>query len=139
MVIKALAAISLVLVPCSAGQTQGGQSQECTVCVASLSVDPWWKVAPPEAFDTRGYKVKIDDRAPVPWPAKRGLTLDELDLVDRHILVVINGSGKPVESVRFRFPTYKSTNLCMTYEGYQGVQLHEQSRRTPWCKCGQGK
>ncbi|HKW63274.1 MAG TPA: hypothetical protein VJN89_12065 [Candidatus Acidoferrum sp.] len=29
----------------------------------------------------------------------------------------------------------KSTDLCMTYDGYQGIGLQEATRRTPWCKC----
>jgi len=142
MAIRALIVpIALIglLIPRSAGQAQTGQTQKGTVCVASRVDDPWWKVAPPEATETRGYKVKIDGTAAAPWPAKKGLTLDGLDLENRHILVVIDGSGKPVESVRFRFSTYSSAKLCMTYDGYQGVQLQEQSRHTPWCKCNVGK
>src|SRR5205807_4938811 len=42
-------------------------------------------------------------------------------------------SGKPIESVRFKFAVYKSTDLCMTYDGYQGIGLQETTRRTPWC------
>lgn len=44
-------------------------------------------------------------------------------------------SGKPIESVWFAFSGYKSTDLCMTYDGYQGIQLHDATRHTPWCKC----
>jgi hypothetical protein len=54
---------------------------------------------------------------------------------DRHILVVLGSDGKPIESVKFRFSDYKSTELCMTYDGYQGIGLQEATGRTPWCKC----
>ena len=114
-----------------------GTAQEAkgSVCVASRADDPWWNVPSPEATDTRGFKVRIDKRPAVAWPAKQGLNLDDLELEGRHLLVVIDGNGKPVESVRFRFSDYRSDHLCMTYDGYQGMQLQEATRHTPWCKC----
>jgi hypothetical protein len=123
-----------LLVPCSRAQTEKG-----AVCVASRRDDPWWKVPPPDSIDTRGYKVRIDNRPVVAWPAKQSLKLDDLDLQERHLLVIIDGSGKAVESVRFHFSDYKSADLCMTYDGYQGMQLKEESRHTPWCKCNRSK
>lgn len=111
------------------------QQEKGSVCVASRADDPWWHVPSPEATDTRGFKVRIDKRPAVAWPAKHSLNLDDLSLEDQHLLVVIDGSGKPVESVRLRFSAYKGNHLCMTYDGYQGMQLQEATRRTPWCKC----
>jgi hypothetical protein len=112
-----------------------GQDEKGSVCVASRADDPWWKVPPPDSTDTRGFKVRIDKRPAEAWPAKKSLNLDDLSLEDRHLLVAIDSSGKPVESIRFRFSDYKSNRLCMTYDGYQGMQLKEATRHTPWCKC----
>jgi hypothetical protein len=106
-----------------------------SVCVASRTDDPWWKVAPPDATNTRGFRVKIDKRSAEPWPQRTSLKLDGLDLEDAHLLVILNGTGKLVESVRFKFSTFKSADLCMSYDGYQGMQLQEATKRTPWCKC----
>lgn len=127
-----LAQIALASVLVLSGEAQ---ERRGAVCVASRADDPWWKVPPPEATNTRGFKVKIDSRPAAPWPAKQGLNLNDLSLEDSHLLVVIDGGGKSVESVRFRFSAYKKGELCMTYDGYQGVQLQETSRHTPWCKC----
>jgi hypothetical protein len=106
-----------------------------TVCVAARADDPWWKVAPPDATDTRGYVVRIDNRSAVPWPRLKSLKIGDFDLQESHLLVILDVAGKPVESVRFRFSSYKKADLCMSYDGYQGMQLREASRRTPWCKC----
>jgi hypothetical protein len=37
--------------------------------------------------------------------------------------------------VLFNFAEFKTANLCMTYHGYQGLQLKDATRHTPWCKC----
>jgi hypothetical protein len=77
----------------------------------------------------------IDKRAAVPWPQRQSLKIEALDLSERHLLAVIDSRGKSVESLWFRFWEYKSTDLCMAYDGYQGIGLQEATRRTPWCKC----
>jgi len=106
-----------------------------TVCVASRADDPFrGQVIPPTGeVDFGGLQVKIDKRPAVAWPQRKSLKIDGLDLNERHLLAVIDSHGKPVESLWFRF--YGSVNLCMSYDGYQGVSLLEASRHTPWCKC----
>ena len=106
-----------------------------SVCVASRVDDPWWKVAAPDATNTRGLSVKIDNRPTAPWPRVKSLRFDDLDLRDSHLLVILDANRKPVESVRFKFSSYKKADLCMSYHGYQGMQLAEATSRTPWCKC----
>lgn len=106
-----------------------------SVCVASRSDDPWWKVAAPDSINTRGFSVRIDNGSAVLWPQLKSLKLGGLDLEKTHLLVILDGNGKPVESVRFRFSSFKQVDLCMSYDGYQGMQLGEATRRTPWCKC----
>lgn len=81
--------------------------------------------------------MKIDKRPAVPWPQRASLKLDNLDLGDAHLLVILDRTGKPVESVHFKFSTYRTADLCMSYDGYQGMQLQEATKRTPWCKCKQ--
>ena len=60
--------------------------------------------------------------------------MDGLDIQERHLLAVLGDQGKPIESFWFRFSDYKSADLCMSYDGYQGIGLQEASR-SPWCKC----
>ena len=86
-------------------------------------------------INSHGLKVKIDKRPVTAWPERKSLKIEELDTVERHLLVVLDSSGKPIESVRFKFSDYKSSELCMAYDGYQGIGLQESTRRTPWCKC----
>ncbi|MGC1162081.1 MAG: hypothetical protein WA881_08195 [Candidatus Sulfotelmatobacter sp.] len=117
------------------GQISAADPDSGIVCVASRADDPWWKVAPPEATNARGFSVRIDDGRAVPWPRVKSLKFDNLDLEKPHLLVILDANGKHVESVRFKFSSYKKADLCMSYDGYQGMQLNEASRRTPWCKC----
>lgn len=128
--LSAIMTAFLLAVPLLAANPDTG-----SVCVASRADDPWFKVAPPDATNTRGFRVTIDKRPAVPWPQRASLKLDDLDLGDTHLLVVLDGAGKRVESVRFKFSTYRSVHLCMSYDGYQGMQLQEATKRTPWCKC----
>ena len=65
----------------------------------------------------------------------KSLRFDDLDRQASHSLVILDANLKPVESVRFKFSSYKKADLCMWYDGYQGMQLEEATRRTPWCKC----
>jgi hypothetical protein len=112
---------------------QGGGS----VCVASRADDPFWKEPIPRngEINSHGLRVKIDTRPAVAWPQKKSLKIEGLEARERHLLVVLDSGGKAIESLWFKFSEYKSTDLCMSYDGYQGVQLSEDTRRTPWCKC----
>jgi hypothetical protein len=125
--------MTLVFLLCqtSALETTGG-----TVCVASRAVDPFrGQVVPPAGeVSSGGLRLRIDKRPAVPWPQRKSLKIEGLDLSDRHRLVVLDASGKPVESLWLRFSAYKSTDLCMAYDGYQGVGLPEATRPTPWCQ-----
>jgi hypothetical protein len=119
-----LMAVTLVLLVSISGAAQRGTGG---VCVAARIDDPFWKEP--------ALKVRVDTRPVEEWPERKSLKIDGLDTSERHLLVVLDSSGKPIESVRFKFSDYKSTDLCMTYDGYQGIGLQEATRRTPWCKC----
>ncbi len=109
-----------------------------SVCVAARVDDPFWKEAatlPNGQINSHGLRVKIDKRPAVAWPERKSLKIDGLDTSERHVLVVLTSDGKPIESVRFRFSQYNSIELCMAYDGYQGIGLQDATRRTPWCKC----
>jgi hypothetical protein len=113
------------------------QQSSGSVCVASRADDPFWKepILPSGEINSHGLRVKIDKRAAVPWPQKKSLKIEGLEATGRHLLVILDSGGKAIQSVWFRFSEYKGTDLCMSYDGYQCVQLHEATRRTPWCKC----
>jgi hypothetical protein len=100
--------------------------------------DPFWKepaTLPDGQINSHGLKVRIDKRPAVTWPDRKGLKIEGLQSDERHTLVVLSSDGKPIESVKFKFSEYKSVELCMTYDGYQGIGLKEVTRKTPWCNC----
>jgi hypothetical protein len=113
------------------------QSGTGSVCVASRADDPFrGQVIPPSGqVESHGLRVRIDKGTVTPWPQRKSLKIDDLDLAERHLLSVIDARGKPVESFWFRFSEFRSNQLCMSYDEYQGVQLKEDTRYTPWCKC----
>ncbi|MGB7602864.1 MAG: hypothetical protein WBM24_21360 [Candidatus Sulfotelmatobacter sp.] len=80
--LSVIAALFLLARPILATAPDAG-----SVCVASRADDPWWKVAPPDATKTRGFRVKIDKRPAQPWPQRTSLKLDDLGLGDAHLLV----------------------------------------------------
>ena len=128
--------IALTLVLLVSGLTCAQQGSG-SVCIASRADDPFWKEPIPRngEIDSHGLRVKIDKRPAIAWPQKKSLEIDTLEAGGRHLLVILDSGGKAIESVWFRFSEYKSTDLCMSYDGYQGMQLHGDTRRTPWCKC----
>jgi len=107
-----------------------------SVCVASRAATPFHLQVDTltGAATSGGLRVRIDKRPSQPWPHKESLKIDGLDPQECHLLAVLGDHGKPIESLWFRFSDYKSVDLCMSYVGYQGVQLQE-ANRSPWCKC----
>ena len=108
-----------------------------TVCIASRADDPFrGQIIPPRGeVSSGGLRVRIDREPPAEWPQRRSLEIGALDLKDRHLLAVLDVHGKPVESMWFRFSDFKTVHLCMAYDGYQGIGLQDDGRRTPWCRC----
>jgi hypothetical protein len=114
------------------------QEAKGSVCVAARADDPFWKepaTLPNGQINSHGLRLKIDKTPAVAWPDRKSLKIDGLNTSEGHVLAVLGADGKPIESVRFKFSEYKSTALCMNYDGYQGIGLQEATRRTPWCKC----
>jgi hypothetical protein len=114
------------------------QQDAGSVCIAARVDDPFWKeppILPNGQINSHGLKVKIDKKPAVAWPDRKGLMIGGLNTSELHVLAVIGSDGKPIESVRFNFSQYKSSDLCVSYDGYQGIGLRERTRRTPWCKC----
>jgi hypothetical protein len=113
------------------------QQGKGSVCVAARIDDPFIKqpaTLPNGEINSHGLKVKVDQHVEE-WPQRNSLKIEGLDTRERHLLVVLDSNGKPIESVRFKFSDYRSSDLCMAYDGYQGIQLRDATRRTPWCKC----
>ncbi len=104
------------------------------ICVAPNSPTPPTRFSPGDYFNPATLMLQIDKRPPIHWPHKDCVKIDRLDPTARHRIMLIS-DGKPLQSFRFRFSDYKSSTLCLTFDGYGGPRLQEQSRHTPWCKC----
>jgi hypothetical protein len=105
----------------------GAEPPTGTLCVASRADTPFrGQVIPPVSeVSSGGLQVKIDKRPALPWPQRESLKIEGLDIKERHLVAVLDAHGKPVESIWFRF--YGSNHLCMSYDGYKGIGLDEQS------------
>jgi hypothetical protein len=130
-----LLAVALVLLVSISAAAQQGTG---TVCVAARIDDPFWKEPATLSngeINSHGLKIRVDKRPTQNWPQRKSLKIDGLDVSQRHLLVVLDSRGKPIQSVHLKFSDYKTSDLCMSYDGYQGIGLQEATRRTPWCKC----
>jgi hypothetical protein len=129
--VKTIASAALsVLAMCPA---LSGQPQRGTVCVAPNSSKPPERFSPGGDYNPATLSLKIDNGRLILWPHKESVIIGDLDLQQRH-LVVLTSDGKRIQSFWFRFSEYKSRDLCVSFDGYQGVQLQER-KRSPWCKC----
>jgi hypothetical protein len=104
-----------------------------TVCIAPNSAEPPTRISPGGYYNPATLLLKIDKREAIPWPHKESLKIADLDLKERHLVVLIS-DGKRIQSFWFRFADYKHVDLCISFDGYQGVQLQE-AKSSPWCKC----
>jgi hypothetical protein len=130
--IMAVALILWVLISSAAQRGNG------TICVAARIDNPFFKEAailPNGDVNSHGLKVQVDKKSVEEWPQRKALKIEGLDTSERHTLVVLDSSGKPIQSLRFKFSDYKSKDLCMSYDGYGGIGLQEATRQTPWCRC----
>jgi len=127
--------VGLTLVSLFSSGSQA-QPEYGAVCVASRAATPFRGQVIPATGEVSsgGLQIKVDKCPAVPWPQRESLKIDGLDVNERHFLGVVNADGKPVVSVWFRFSTYKSVRLCMSYDGYQGIGLDDDAH-CPWCKC----
>jgi hypothetical protein len=108
-----------------------GQAQRGTVCVAPNSTEAPQRVTPGQNYNPATLSIRMDKGPPLLWPHKQGTKIGDLDINERH-LVTVTSHGKRLFSFWFRFSEYKSGDLCLSFDGYEGAQLEE---RKHWCKC----
>jgi hypothetical protein len=129
--VKTTTRVILILsLACSA---LSGQTERGTICVAPNSSEPPRRISPGGDYNPATLTLSVDKGKPIPWPHKDSVKIDDLSLGERH-LIVLTSDGKRIQSFRFRFSDYKSTDLCIDFDGYQGVRLQER-KFSPWCKC----
>ncbi len=107
--------------------------QQGFVCVAPNSTQRPTRISPGGDYNPTTLSVKTDKGRLVLWPHKEGLRIADLDLNERHLVTLVS-DGKAISSFWFKFSQYKSQDLCLSFDGYQGPQLQE-IKSSPWCKC----
>ena len=113
------------------------QTKFGAVCIAPISKDmDETRGSPGLICRSNGFSLRIDAHAPVSWPTKNSLKIDNLVLDAPH-RVVVYCDGKQHQSFTFRFSDYKSTELCLFLNDlYKTVQLWDPKLQpSPWCKC----
>ena len=104
-----------------------------TVCVAPNSEEPPSRISPGGQYNPKTLMLRIDKKEAIHWPHKESVKIDGLDVNTRH-LIVLYSDGKRIQSFWFRFAEFRSPDLCVDFDGYQGVRLQE-TKESPWCKC----
>ena len=111
------AALALALLVCSALHAQ---QKFGSICVAPNSSERPTRFSPGQEYNPATLTVRIDQKEAIPWPHEKPVSITELTLGEPH-LVVLTSDGKRIQSFRFRFSEYPSAELCMSFDGYQGV------------------
>jgi hypothetical protein len=110
----------------------GDQGQRGTICVLPNPSEPPTRISPGGMYNPATLAVSVDKGKPIPWPHQRPVRIENLTLSQRH-LIVLTSDSKRIQSFWFRFST-KEPRLCLSYDGYQGVQLGN-PQNALWCKC----
>lgn len=110
-----------------------GDQEPGVICVSPNPPDRPTRISPGGEYNPATLTLRIDKREPIRWPHQQSVKIDNLSLSGRH-LIVLTSDGKRIHSLWFRFSDYKDTKLCISFDGYQGVQL-EDRHSALWCRC----
>jgi hypothetical protein len=126
-------AMALALFLCATVSAEPGTGSICVVPVRRSEKN---LVGQGLDCDPAILSLRIDTRQVVPWPQTGSLKVEDLDQIQRHLVAVLC-AGKPLQSFKFGFSEFKTRELCLYFDSYQGVQLQgrDHARR---CNC-QGK
>ncbi len=123
---------SLLLVSAVAAQNPPAEHKIGSVCVLPNSSDAPTRFSPGGEYNPATLTIRIDKLKPIAWPHKSPVLIDDLDLKERH-LVVLTSDGKRIQSFRFNFSEDDDAKLCIYYDGYQGVQFGNK-KNADWCR-----
>jgi len=108
------------------------KSSRGALCVLPNSPEPPTRISPGGEYNPATLTLRIDKRESLPWPHKKPVVIYGLGLADSH-MVGLTSDGKQIQSFRFKFSEYHDEKLCISYDGYQGVQLGNRTNAL-WCK-----
>jgi hypothetical protein len=107
-------------------------SESGSICVLPNSPEPPTRISPGGWYNPNTLTVRLDKREPIRWPHKKPILIENLDMRGNH-LVVLTSDGKRIQSLRFKFSDYHDAQLCVYFDGYQGVQLGNK-KNADWCR-----
>jgi hypothetical protein len=114
-----------------AAQNEPADHKTGSICVLPNSPEPPTRISPGGQYNPDTLTIRIDKLKSIPWPHKTPVLIDDLDLKERH-LVVLTSDGKRIQSFRFNFSEEDDTKSCIYFDGYQGVQFGNQ-KNADWC------
>ncbi len=113
-----------------ANASLAAQPNRGAICVAPVPADRPRRTSPGQDYNPDTLSIRLDRREAVRWSKKEWTKFQDFDTATRH-LVVLTSDGKRIQSFWFRFSDYRADSLCLSFDGYQGVDLQ---KSTPRCK-----
>ena len=95
-------------------QARAAESQAGSVCVASRAADSFrGQVIPPTGeVSSNGLRVRIDKRPSEPWPQRKSLKIDGLDIGERHLLPSSILGASPLNRFGLNSRTIRAPNCA---------------------------
>src|ERR1700751_104701 len=131
-VLLACGALSLPSNSVAQAKSPERDSTSGSVCVLPNSPEQPTRTSPGGEYNPDTLMLRVDNREPMRWPRRKPLLIRNLDMQNIH-LVVLTSDGTRIKSFRFKFSDYHDANLCVYFDGYQGVQLGNRTDAL-WCK-----
>jgi hypothetical protein len=126
-------AIGAAGVNCAAQDARIGQKSDSgSICVLPNPPERPTRISPGGDYNPDTLMLRIDKSEPIHWPHKDGIRIDDLNLHERH-LVALTSDGKRIQSFWLKFWEYEDTNLCISFDGYQGANVGD-PKNALWCK-----
>jgi hypothetical protein len=117
MKLNAILLIVLSIGPSLIAETTG------SVCVLPNPSESPTRISPGGEYNPATLMVKIDKKEALHWPHHDGLVIDGLNIGVRHRMVLYS-DNKPIQSFWFRFSEYETNRIQVSFDRYQGVQMH---------------
>jgi hypothetical protein len=132
VVLNVLLSSLFLLASTVAAQNRSTEPKTGSVCVLPNSPEPPSRISPGGEYNPDTLTIRIDKLKSIPWPHKSPVLIDNLDLKERH-LVVLTSDGKRIQSFLFKFSQDDDTRACIYFDGYQGVQFGDK-KNADWCR-----
>src|SRR5438067_10430071 len=107
----------------------------CVAAVQQPKPGEKFSAEPKGLYRVRVFSMQIDNQPTIRALADRGVLVGPLSLKDKHTIRIF-GDGRQVESFRFKFSPYSSSELCLLYERfYQDWVLWDCKQASAWRLC----